>query len=82
MTHSRPRGRERIDEPRHARVGANVSMTLRPRGRKRTLIDDRLLGDAPYYARFGFSAAKTGELRLPGAGTRGRKTNGSPFQAL
>jgi len=26
-----------------------------------------LLGDAPYYARFGFSAAKTAELSLPGA---------------
>src|SRR6266849_1589937 len=25
-----------------------------------------LLGDAPYYSRFGFSALKTGELRLPG----------------
>jgi predicted N-acetyltransferase YhbS len=25
-----------------------------------------LLGDAPYYGRFGFSASKTGELRLPG----------------
>jgi len=25
-----------------------------------------LLGDAPYYARFGFSACKTGELFLPG----------------
>ena len=25
-----------------------------------------LLGDAPYYARFGFSAEKTGELALPG----------------
>jgi predicted N-acetyltransferase YhbS len=25
-----------------------------------------LLGDAPYYARFGFSALKTGELSLPG----------------
>jgi predicted N-acetyltransferase YhbS len=25
-----------------------------------------LLGDAPYYIRFGFSAAKTGELMLPG----------------
>jgi predicted N-acetyltransferase YhbS len=31
-----------------------------------------LLGDAPYYARFGFSAAKTGELRLPGAFDRDR----------
>src|ERR1700730_12807056 len=26
-----------------------------------------LLGDAAYYGRFGFSAAKTGELMLPGA---------------
>lgn len=25
-----------------------------------------LVGDAPYYSRFGFSAAKTGSLRLPG----------------
>jgi predicted N-acetyltransferase YhbS len=31
-----------------------------------------LLGDAPYYARFSFSAAKTGELRLPGAFERER----------
>jgi predicted N-acetyltransferase YhbS len=31
-----------------------------------------LLGDEPYYARFGFSAAKTGELRLPGAFERDR----------
>jgi len=31
-----------------------------------------LLGDAPYYARFGFSAAKTGELVLPGAFERDR----------
>jgi predicted N-acetyltransferase YhbS len=31
-----------------------------------------LLGDAPYYARFSFSAAKTGELRLPGAFKRER----------
>jgi predicted N-acetyltransferase YhbS len=31
-----------------------------------------LLGDAPYYARFGFSAAKTGELSLPGAFERER----------
>ena len=31
-----------------------------------------LLGDAPYYARFGFSAAKTGELQLPGAFERER----------
>src|SRR5262245_18793805 len=31
-----------------------------------------LLGDAPYYARFGFSAARTGELSLPGAFERER----------
>jgi predicted N-acetyltransferase YhbS len=31
-----------------------------------------LLGDAPYYARFGFSAAKTGELSLPGPFERDR----------
>ncbi|MCC8982784.1 N-acetyltransferase, partial [Bradyrhizobium sp. 10BB] len=31
-----------------------------------------LLGDAPYYARFGFAAAKTGELSLPGAFERDR----------
>ena len=31
-----------------------------------------LLGDAPCYARFGFSAAKTGELSLPGAFERDR----------
>ena len=31
-----------------------------------------LLGDAPYYARFGFSALKTGELSLPGPFERNR----------
>jgi predicted N-acetyltransferase YhbS len=31
-----------------------------------------LLGDAPYYERFGFSAAKTGELSLPGPFERER----------
>jgi predicted N-acetyltransferase YhbS len=31
-----------------------------------------LLGDAPYYARFGFSADKTGELSLPGPFERDR----------
>jgi predicted N-acetyltransferase YhbS len=31
-----------------------------------------LLGDAPYYARFGFSAAKTGGLSLPGVFERDR----------
>jgi predicted N-acetyltransferase YhbS len=31
-----------------------------------------LLGDAPYYARFGFSARRTGELSLPGPFERDR----------
>lgn len=31
-----------------------------------------LVGDAPYYARFGFSAAPTGALRLPGPYARER----------
>jgi predicted N-acetyltransferase YhbS len=31
-----------------------------------------LLGDAPYYARFGFSAAKAAELQLPGSFERER----------
>lgn len=31
-----------------------------------------LLGDAPYYARFGFTTAKTGELSLPGVFERER----------
>ena len=31
-----------------------------------------LLGDAPYYSRFGFSTAKTGDLALPGAFERER----------
>jgi predicted N-acetyltransferase YhbS len=31
-----------------------------------------LLGDAPYYARFGFSSDKTGDLSLPGAFERDR----------
>jgi len=35
----------------------------RSRGHRAVL----LLGDAAYYSRFGFSAAKTGELTLPGA---------------
>ena len=31
-----------------------------------------LLGDAPYYARFGFAGRKTGELSLPGPFERDR----------
>jgi predicted N-acetyltransferase YhbS len=39
-----------------------------------------LLGDAPYYARFGFSAEKTGALTLPGPVERERLL-GIEFQA-
>src|SRR6202012_5803338 len=46
----------------HALAAASV------RGHRAVL----LLGDAPYYARFGFSAEKTGELALPGAFERDR----------
>ena len=42
--------------------------TARARGHAAVI----LLGDAPYYARFGFSAAKTGELSLPGTFERER----------
>ena len=47
---------------RHALAAA------RARGHRAVL----LLGDAPYYARFGFSADKTAELQLPGAFERER----------
>jgi predicted N-acetyltransferase YhbS len=40
----------------------------RARGHRAVL----LLGDAPYYARFGFSTDKAGELQLPGAFERER----------
>jgi hypothetical protein len=40
----------------------------RARGHRAVL----LLGDAPYYARFGFSGEKTGEMVLPGAFERER----------
>jgi predicted N-acetyltransferase YhbS len=40
----------------------------RARGHRAVL----LLGDAPYYARFGFSAARTGDFQLPGVFERER----------
>ena len=42
---------------------AQVLAAARVQGHRAVL----LLGDAPYYGRFGFSAAKTGALTLPGA---------------
>jgi predicted N-acetyltransferase YhbS len=47
---------------KHALIAAEV------RGHRAVI----LLGDAPYYARFGFSAAKTGGLSLPGPFERDR----------
>jgi predicted N-acetyltransferase YhbS len=47
---------------KHALIAAEV------RGHRAVI----LLGDAPYYARFGFSALKTGELSLPGPFDRDR----------
>jgi predicted N-acetyltransferase YhbS len=47
---------------------ARAIEVARQRGRGAVI----LLGDAPYYARFGFSAAKTAELSLPGPFERDR----------
>jgi predicted N-acetyltransferase YhbS len=47
---------------------ARALVAARSRGHRAVI----LLGDAPYYARFGFSAEKTGELVLPGAFERER----------
>jgi predicted N-acetyltransferase YhbS len=54
------------DSSRKLGVGAalmdHVLAAAKARGHRAVI----LLGDAPYYARFGFSAARTGELSLPG----------------
>jgi hypothetical protein len=58
----------------HRKLGAGAALMVhalaaaRARGHRAVL----LLGDAPYYARFGFSAEKTGDLSLPGAFERER----------
>jgi len=51
-----------------AALMAHAIAAAKARGHRAVL----LLGDAPYYARFGFSAEKTGELQLPGAFERER----------
>src|SRR5258707_858329 len=57
---------------RQFRVGAalmdHALAAAKTRGHRAVI----LLGDAPYYARFGFSNAKTSELALPGAFERDR----------
>src|SRR5262245_27351595 len=51
-----------------AALMAHALAAAKARGHRAVL----LLGDAPYYARFGFSAAKTAELSLPGPFERDR----------
>ena len=51
-----------------AALMAHALAAAKARGHRAVL----LLGDAPYYARFGFSALKTGELSLPGPFERER----------
>ncbi len=61
-------------DPAFRKLGVGAALitralaAARTRGHRAVL----LLGDAAYYERFGFSAAKTGELTLPGAYERGR----------
>jgi predicted N-acetyltransferase YhbS len=62
-----------VDEPcRKLGIGAalitRALAAAKARGHRAVI----LLGDAPYYARFGFSTAKTGELSLPGPFERDR----------
>jgi predicted N-acetyltransferase YhbS len=62
-----------VDEPsRKLGIGAALMTRALELARKRGHGAVILLGDAPYYARFGFSAAKTSELSLPGAFERDR----------
>jgi predicted N-acetyltransferase YhbS len=51
-----------------AALMAHALAAAKARGHRAVL----LLGDAPYYARFGFAAEKTGELSLPGPFERDR----------
>jgi predicted N-acetyltransferase YhbS len=60
------------DSCRKLGVGAALIDDALARARSRGHRAVILLGDAPYYARFGFSAEKTGELVPPGAFERER----------
>jgi len=61
-------------DPTYRRLGVAAALmtcalaAARTRGHRAVI----LLGDAPYYSRFGFSAEKTAELKLPGAFERER----------
>ena len=62
-----------VDEAsRKLGIGAALTTRALELARKRGHGAMILLGDAPYYARFGFSTAKTSELSLPGAFERDR----------
>ena len=60
------------EESRKLGVGAALMARALELARQRGHGAVILLGDAPYYARFGFSAAKTAELSLPGPFERDR----------
>ncbi|KWV54043.1 GCN5 family acetyltransferase [Bradyrhizobium macuxiense] len=60
------------DDRRGLGVGAALMQRALATAKTRGHVAVILLGDAPYYARFGFSAAKTGELSLPGTFERER----------
>jgi len=53
-------------------IGAALVRRAIAEARKRGHGAVMLVGDAPYYGRFGFSRAKTGSLRLPGPFERDR----------
>jgi predicted N-acetyltransferase YhbS len=53
-------------------LGAKLMRTALARARLLGQTAVLLVGDAPYYARFGFSTAHTGALRLPGPVDRAR----------
>jgi predicted N-acetyltransferase YhbS len=57
---------------RNRGIGAALMERAIAAARSRGHSEILLVGDAPYYARFGFSADRTGKLSLPGPFERGR----------
>ena len=66
-------GRSRCD-PKRAGRGVGAALVRRALAEARRLGHGAviLVGDAPYYSRFGFTADKTGALKLPGPFERHR----------
>jgi predicted N-acetyltransferase YhbS len=60
------------DAVRGLRIGASLMRRATESAQLRGHTAVLLVGDAPYYGRFGFSADKTGELWLPGPFERSR----------